>query len=62
MSHFPIVLRIAESASTPYDSSRCENTAVDDTLPAVLELDARGYALERATKLTEVARETTDDR
>jgi hypothetical protein len=62
MTHVPIVLLVAESSSTPYDPSRCERTAVDDVLPAVLDLDDSRYALERATRFTEVIRETTDDK
>ena len=62
MSQIPIVLLVADATSTPFDPSRCERTAVDDVLPAVLELDASGCALERRTRFTEVIRETTDDK
>ncbi len=61
MRHVPIVLLVTEPTSMAYDLSRCERTTMDDALPAVLQIDASGFTLARATRFTEVNRETTDD-
>lgn len=41
----------------------CEDVlTTQDPLPAVLEVDAAGLAIARATRMTEVLKETTDDK
>ena len=61
MVDIPITLRLA--LEKPGNNVAChgDGPTLDDPLPAVVEVSTGGYALARASKLTEVSRETTDD-
>lgn len=62
MTELPLVLRAADKAITKSHIARLDSTTADDELPAVLPVTAQGYAVVRGTRVTEVARETVDDR
>ena len=62
MRALPLVLRAAQEGWVSHDPTRCEGPTAEDSLPAVLELNADGYALARDTLHTAVHQETTDDK
>ena len=48
-------------AAIPCNSAGCDEVTTDDPLPAIVEMTGDGLARERATRLTDVSHETTDD-
>ena len=62
MSDLPLVLHGVRPALTGCHPSRAEGLTVEDPLPAVLDVNAKGYVLAPRTRFTEVQRETTDDK
>jgi hypothetical protein len=61
MKVMPLLVRCAE-ATRRFPQALRDQTAFEDELPAVLDRDASGYIRSGKSKLTEVNRETTDDR
>ena len=61
MSNLPFVLRDAQSLAPTAEVSGRDFLASEDPLPAVLEINADGFAIARKTRFTEVHSETTDD-
>jgi hypothetical protein len=61
MSNFPFVLRTTRPSAETAETPGRDVPATEDFLPSALESDASGYVSARATRITEVNRETTDD-
>ena len=62
MAKLPLILNIAKENPAIHDPSVVDGSTIDDPLPVVLERNAAGYQLSRATRFTEVLQETTDDK
>jgi hypothetical protein len=61
MHDLPFVARGARPFASTDDSRTRDSHASEDPLPAALEKDAVGLAFPRATRITKVSGETTDD-
>lgn len=55
----PLMLAFERQRGCAARDSDCPT--MEDPLPATIETSGGGYALSRASRLTEVQRETTDD-
>jgi hypothetical protein len=49
-------------AAIPCNSTGRDEITSEDPLPAIVEATVDGFVCDRATRLTEVKQETTDDR
>lgn len=62
MSHPAIPFILRNSISSAPSPAWHDEYASNDPLPAPVETDASGITFVRATRITEVRQETTDDR
>lgn len=60
MNTMPFILRVSAGYARGV-IDRSQTSDDDEPLPAVVSTDVNGYLMERVTRLTKVAQETTDD-
>lgn len=57
----PTAIPFIQRYATPCNNTSCDDTC-DEPLPETVALTSAGLTIARATRLTEVRQETTDDR